>query len=154
MIDMNMAAISDIDILLVDDDDVAAEGVLRSLRKCPVPFRCVTAVDGREGLEILRGVHPEKAIRAPMFVLLDLNMPRMNGFEFLTSLRADPGLHDTVVFVLTTSNRETDRAESYHDNIAGYMVKSEVGPQFTRLAELLASYARSIKLPAFGPYPR
>lgn len=144
---MKTLADRSIDILLIDDDDVATEGVLRSLRNSPIPLNCVTAEDGVEGLEILRGEHHAKRVKNPMLVLLDLNMPRMDGLEFLAQIRADAALNKTLVFVLTTSNRDIDRAQSYDRNIAGYMVKSEVGPQFAKLASLLISYGMSVSLP-------
>ena len=144
---MKSANACSIDILVIDDDDVATEGVLRSLRNCPIALNCVTAEDGIVGLEILRGEHATKRVRSPMLVLLDLNMPRMDGLEFLAQIRADASLNNTVVFVLTTSSRDIDRSKSYEHNIAGYMVKSEVGPQFSKLANLLASYSESVLLP-------
>jgi len=90
----------------------------------------------------------------PMVVLLDLNMPRMDGLEFLTEIRADAILHSTVIFVLTTSSRDADRSQSYQRNIAGYMVKSEVGPQFAKLARLLTAYGDAVSLPWAWPCPR
>lgn len=137
-----------INILLIDDDDVATEGVERSLGKSGVKFNITTAVDGLEGLQILRGQHAEKAILPPMLVLLDLNMPRMDGLEFLSAIRDDEALKKTVIFVLTTSSRDSDRSAAYQKHIAGYMVKSVVGPQFAKLSELLTSYGRSVNLPA------
>lgn len=134
-------------VLLVDDDDVATEGVLRSFRKHNVPSHTVTAQDGFEALEILRGAHPYKSIHTPVIVLLDLNMPRMDGFQFLEELRGDPILRRTVVFVLSTSARDQDRARAYDEQVAGYMVKSSVGPQFARLAEFMNHYASTQNLP-------
>ncbi len=139
-----------LNILLIDDDDVATDGVIRSLRKVPLDCHIVTAEDGLEGLEILRGQHPEREIGQPLLVVVDLNMPRMDGLEFLAELRADENLHGTVAFVLTTSNRDSDRARAYQKHIAGYMVKSELGPQFSKLAELLNTYGQSIILPVYG----
>jgi CheY-like chemotaxis protein len=136
-----------INILVIDDDDVSAEGVERSLAKTEMCFTVTVAADGLEGLEILRGEHDEKKIHPPMLVLLDLNMPRMDGLDFLQQIRGDAQLHKTVVFVLTTSNREKDRAASYQNHVAGYIVKSHAGPQFSKLAELLTSYGKSITLP-------
>lgn len=135
-------------LLIVDDDDVAVEGVMRSLRKHG-DFRCQTiaAGDGQEALEILRGQHPDKSVNRPYLVLLDLNMPRMDGFEFLEAVRGDEALRQAVIFVLTTSSRDADRARAYEANIAGYMVKSAVGPQFSRLAQFLGRYADAVKLP-------
>jgi CheY-like chemotaxis protein len=134
-------------ILLVEDDDVAAEAVERSLRKNEVRFPLVWAEDGEIALQILRGQHPTRKIAAPHIILLDLNMPRMNGFEFMTELRADKRLEDTVVFVLTTSDSDGDRIRAYHEHIAGYMVKSAVGPQFAKLVRLIVDYHDSVKLP-------
>jgi len=134
-------------VLLVDDDDVATEGVLRSFRKHEVPSHTVTARDGHEALEILRGLHPYKSIHTPVIVLLDLNMPRMDGFQFLEEMRADPVLRRTVVFVLSTSARDQDRTRAYDEQVAGYMVKSAVGPQFALLADFMNQYARTQNLP-------
>lgn len=134
-------------VLLVEDDDVDAEAVLRSIRRSQVPVEVVWVEDGQEALEVLRGEHSYHAISRPLVVLLDLNMPRMDGFEFLRALRTDQALHDLVVFVLSTSEAETDRTRAYHENIAGYLVKSTVGPQFARLARLLLSYRTAVTLP-------
>ncbi|MGB0732896.1 MAG: response regulator, partial [Pontibacterium sp.] len=94
-----------------------------------------------------RGSHPEKSLSGAVIVLLDLNMPRMNGFEFLEELRADQQLKRTIVFVLTTSNDDTDRARAYENAIAGYMVKSQVGPQFKKLTQLINSYQQTVSFP-------
>ncbi|MDH5433238.1 MAG: response regulator [Gammaproteobacteria bacterium] len=134
-------------VFLIDDDDVACESVIRSFKKHDIPFNIVTANDGVEGLEILRNQHPKKNIHDPFLILLDLNMPRMNGFEFLDELRDDPNLNNCVVFVLTTSNNDSDRAKAYNKQIAGYMVKSEVGPQFAKLSNLLTQYKAAVTLP-------
>lgn len=138
---------SNLTILVVEDDDVAAEAVLRSLVKAGMRFPTVWAEDGEQALNALRGSDPERPVPRPRVVLLDLNMPRMNGFEFLQVLRADPNLCDDVVFVLTTSDADTDRVRAYHEHIAGYMVKSAVGPQFARLAQLMGLYQHTIRLP-------
>ncbi len=136
-----------VSILLVDDDDVAAESVVRSLRKHAMDFPVVLARDGMEALEILRGDHADLTIERPYLVLLDLNMPRMDGFEFLHEVRNDKKLRDSIIFVLTTSDADTDRARAYHENIAGYMVKSAIGPQFAKLASLLDNYRNTVSLP-------
>jgi CheY-like chemotaxis protein len=134
-------------VLLVEDDDVDAEAVIRSIRRSQVPIDVVWVEDGREALEVLRGEHTYQTISPPLLVLLDLNMPRMDGFEFLEAVRRDPGLRDLVVFVLSTSGAETDRARAYQENIAGYMVKSSLGQQFSRLARLLLTYQTAVTLP-------
>lgn len=134
-------------VLVVDDDDVAIEAVLRSFRKHAVPCPTLTASDGAEALAILRGQHASKRLETPVLVLLDLNMPGMDGFQFLHALRGDAELRRTVVFVLSTSAREQDRDRAYDDQVAGYMVKSTVGPQFARLAEFVGKYACTQQLP-------
>lgn len=136
-----------ITILLVEDDDVAAEAVSRNLKKMSIDYPIVHANDGQEALDILLNKHPDKKIIRPFLVLLDLNMPRMNGFEFLNIIRNDKHLKDSVVFVLTTSDDDKDRSRAYHECIAGYMVKSSVGPQFAKLAALLESYKMAVTLP-------
>lgn len=134
-------------ILLVEDDDVAAESVVRSMNKNEVTFPIVVAGDGKEALNVLKGNHPEKALTEPFVVLLDINMPRMNGFEFLEAIRTDQELKRTVVFVLTTSSADADKIRAYNECIAGYMVKNKVGPQFSKLFSLLNDYANVIVLP-------
>ncbi len=134
-------------LLLIDDDDVAAEAVVRGLRKngllCPI----VVAEDGQVALQILEGRHATRRIDKPYLVLLDLNMPRMNGFEFLHALRADEMLRATVVFVLSASDSGRDRARAAHENIAGFLVKSGLGPQLKGLARFLVEYHSAVPLP-------
>jgi CheY-like chemotaxis protein len=136
-----------LNILLVDDDDVSAESVMRSLGKSGVDFPVVLAENGVVALDILRGRHPESQVCDPYVILLDLNMPRMNGFEFLTELRKDSELSSAVVFVLTTSDIPADIVRAYQENIAGYMVKSAVGPQFMRLVNFLEKYREANSFP-------
>ena len=132
-------------IVLAEDDDVAAESVMRGLHRSGVDATVVWAPDGEVALSVLRGTDPERYAPRPRVVLLDLNMPRMNGFEFLQHTRADPALRDEVVFVLTTSDTDADRMRAYHENVAGYMVKASVGPQFAKLAHLLQSYRLAVR---------
>jgi len=138
---------STLTILLVEDDDVAAESVVRSLNRAGWTSPVVWAEDGAVALDILHGLDPRRKAPRPRVVLLDLNMPRMDGFEFLRQLRAEPTLRGEVVFVLTTSDADSDRTRAYQENIAGYMVKAAVGPQFSRLANLLADYRCAVQLP-------
>ena len=142
-----MTEAAELTVLLVEDDDVAAEGVMRGLKRSGVTAPVVWAEDGEVALRVLRGTDPLRHAPRPRVVLLDLNMPRMNGFELLQELRADPALSDEVVFVLTTSDADADRTRAYHENVAGYMVKASVGPQFAKLAQLLVSYRLAVRLP-------
>lgn len=133
-------------LLLVDDDDVEAESFKRSLKRSGFGTELLRAKDGLEALEILRGTTVGPMPRS-LIVLLDLNMPRMNGFEFLRELRNDPWLRSTVVFVLTTSNAEKDSMEAYDLFISGYIVKSSTGQSFNTLLQLLESYGDSVLFP-------
>jgi len=136
-----------LNILLVDDDDVSCESIIRGFKKQEILFPVMTAGDGQEALDILRNKHESKKLEGQYIILLDLNMPRMNGFEFLKEIRSDASLSSSIIFVLTTSSSDSDRIRAYEDNIAGYMIKSAVGPQFKKLASLLTDYNTSVKLP-------
>lgn len=134
---------NELNVLLIEDDDVAAESVVRSIRKNTSDVKISIAENGQDGLDLLNKKNGEFY---PDIILLDLNMPVMNGFEFLETIRNDEGLKDLVVFVLTTSNEDSDRTKAYHHNVAGFMVKSAVGPQFSKLANLLSSYKSAVEL--------
>lgn len=134
-------------ILVVEDDEMDAEAIERALEGQRWVAGLVTARNGVEALAALRGSDGSEPLARPYLILLDLNMPRMSGLEFLSHLRADPELADSLVFVLTTSNADRDRKGAYTHNIAGYLVKSRVGEDFGRLAELLGRYAQLILFP-------
>jgi CheY-like chemotaxis protein len=96
-------------ILLVEDDEVDVMRVQRGFHQLRIANEIVRARDGIEALEILRGAGSRARIETPYLVLLDINLPRMTGLEFLAALRADEELKVTVVFVLTTSKNDEDR---------------------------------------------
>lgn len=133
-------------ILLVEDDDVDAEAVERAFRKAKIANPIVRAVDGVDALARLRD-EGEAAVSRPFIILLDLNLPRLGGLAFLEQLRADPRLEDSIVFVLTTSSADRDKAAAYARNIAGYIVKSKAGEDFVSLIGMLDAYWRVVELP-------
>jgi len=133
-------------ILVVEDDDVDAMAVERAFKKLKLANPTYRARDGLEALALLRG-EGQPVLPRPFIVLLDLNMPRMNGLELLKTLRGDPALKSTVVFVLTTSHEEKDRVSAYDLNVAGYMVKDNVGDDFLRVVTLHKHYWRVVELP-------
>ena len=116
-------------ILIVDDDRVDTMAIRRSFRELKITNRVVTARDGIEALEHLRGENGREALRSPL-VLLDLNMPRMGGIEFLEEVRRDAILQPLLVFVMTTSSAVEDRVRSYAKNVAGYILKYQVATVF------------------------
>lgn len=133
-------------LLLVEDNDIDREAVRRAFRQHHVDSPIHDAIDGVEALEILRGNGREPLAR-PYLIFLDLNMPRMNGIEFLEALRSDERLRDSVVFVLTTSASEEDLVAAYERNIAGYILKSDIGLDFGKLAALVDTYVHTVELP-------
>lgn len=134
-------------VLLVEDDDVDVDVVKRGFRAHRIANPIVVARDGMEALEILRGGDGRPPLPRPYLILLDLNMPRMNGIEFLQALRKDPELEDSVVFVLTTSQNEADRVRAYKEHIAGYMVKSQAGASFKNALDMLNQFWTVVVLP-------
>ncbi|QYJ79249.1 response regulator [Shewanella acanthi] len=131
-------------ILLVDDDDVDYMAVKRAMQQLKLLNPVVRAKDGLEALSILSDPN---AIKGPYLILLDLNMPRMNGFEFLERIRSDPVLSSCVVFMLTTSKADEDRMKAYSHHVAGYMVKTEMKDGFNNILNMLEGYWRIVELP-------
>jgi len=136
-----------IHILLVEDDEGDAKAVQRAFARARIANPFLRAHDGVEALEILRGENGREKLKPPRLLLVDLNMPRMNGIELVTAMRADADLHNLVVFVLTTSQRDEDMAAAYGMNVAGYIVKEKAGEDFLRLCGLVDSYWRIVELP-------
>jgi CheY-like chemotaxis protein len=135
-----------VNVLLVEDNEVDQEGVRRAFERHRIANPVRVASDGVEALRILRGDGVDRLAR-PYLILLDINLPRMNGLELLRALRADPELRDSIVFVLTTSQRDEDRLASYDLNVAGYMVKSDVGAGFLGMVQMLDHYWRVVEFP-------
>ena len=134
-------------ILVVEDDDVDLMAIQRGFKQQKVANEIVAARDGLEALSILRGADGHPPLPKPHIILLDLNMPRMNGFEFLQALRRDPALEATVVFVLTTSKSDEDRARAYAAHVAGFIVKADAGRSFMTAIDMLDHYWKVVELP-------
>ena len=133
-----------LNILLVDDDELDVMNVQRAFRKNNIQNPLYVAHDGIEGLAQLRdGTVPDQR----RLVLLDLNMPRMGGIEFLRELRADPALRTTTVVVLTTSDEDRDRVEAYNLNVAGYIIKPVTLLAFVEIMATLNRYWTVNELP-------
>ncbi|MFD2163555.1 response regulator [Paradesertivirga mongoliensis] len=110
-------------ILLVDDDELDVISVERSLKKLDQDYELFTAYNGIEALEILKSQLEEGKGHLPDVILLDLNMPKMNGIEFLKVLRGDDKLKHLKVFVMTTSGEEADRKATEQLGVSGYLIK-------------------------------
>lgn len=110
-------------ILLVEDDQLDIMNVQRELRKHNVAVPLHIARNGREALNLLRGENGQTRIDKPSVVILDINMPRMNGLELLQELRSDPEFVGLNVFITTTSDLETDRLKAQNLAVSGYIIK-------------------------------
>jgi len=134
-------------ILLVEDDSIDVKAFQRAMTKLKISNPVAIARDGVEAWEYLCKCADEGGIDTPSLVILDINMPRMNGLELLTKIRGDRRLHHLIVFVLTTSNDEKDKFEAFNLHVAGYMLKSDMGNSFIRAVELIDSYWRVVEFP-------
>ena len=133
-------------ILLIEDDDVDVMTVKRALKDLKVPNQLVSIGDGEKAIEYL---NTESATK-PCIVLLDLNMPKMDGAEFLKIVKADKALKKIPVVILTTSNSDRDVIESFELGAAGYMVKSVDYEKFVETIRVIDMYWTLSKLPSNG----
>jgi CheY-like chemotaxis protein len=134
-------------ILLVEDDQIDEKAFLRAIEKLRITNPVTVARDGVEAWDILKGINGKPPLPRPNLLVLDINMPRMNGLELLERIRDDPDLHNSIVFMLTTSNDEEDKIEAFNLNVAGYMLKSDVGNSFVKAVELVDNYWRVVEFP-------
>lgn len=133
-----------LNILLVEDDKVDVMNVERALRKNNLANPLYVATNGLEALRMLRdGTVPGTR----RLILLDLNMPKMNGIEFLRELRADPALAPSTVVVLTTSNDDADKVAAYGFHVAGYLLKPVTFVSFVEVMAALDKYWTLVELP-------
>lgn len=123
-------------ILLVEDDDIDAMTVRRTLKELGATNPLDRAIDGERALAFLH----DPANPRPGLILLDLNMPRMNGLEFVAAIKANPDTRSIPVVVLTTSSEESDRLAAFNNSVAGYMVKPVDYPQFVKIMALIRDY--------------
>ena len=133
--------------LVVEDDEVDVKGIMRAFQRMKIANPVVRAEDGLEALDFLRGTNGKTKIFSPYLILLDLNMPRMNGLEFLDVIRQDEDLDTSIVFVLTTSDDDEDRVAAYKKHISGYVVKTDVQSSFDQAITMLDHYWRVIEFP-------
>ena len=133
-----------LNILLVEDDAVDVMNVRRAFEKNKIVNPLHVAQNGIEALQMLRNGHVPGDRR---LVLLDLNMPRMNGIEFLRHVRTDPHLNLIPVVVLTTSADEKDKVEAFNLNVAGYLVKPVTFGDFAELMATLNKYWTLVEFP-------
>lgn len=134
-------------LLHVEDDDLCIMGLARAFKKAKIANPVSFAHDGVEALEILRGTNGRQRLPRPYLILLDLNMPRMGGIEFLQELREDEDLKKSVVFIMTTSDADEDKLRTYNLGVAGYILKTNPANAFLEATALLDVYWRVIEFP-------
>jgi CheY-like chemotaxis protein len=137
-----------LNILLVEDDEVDVMTVQRAFRSGKITNSLYVASNGIEALAMLRGNLEQPSVIPPnrRIILLDLNMPGMNGLEFLRELRSDATIKYIPVVVFTTSNEERDRIETYSLNIAGYILKPATFERFMEILVTLNNYWTSCEM--------
>lgn len=131
-------------ILLVEDDEVDVLTVRRALRDLEVANELVVAGNGEEALEILRDPQQPR----PCIILLDLNMPRMNGLEFLRKVREEDCAKGVPIVVLTTSRQDRDIIDGFELNVAGFMVKPVDYRKFVEVIHAIDLYWTLSELPS------
>ncbi len=104
-------------VLFIEDDMIETMKLQRATSKFQTKHRIIEAKNGEEALEILKGES------LPDIVLLDLNMPRMSGIEFLSQIKADEKLKYLPIIILTTSENRVDLLKCFEIGIAGYIIK-------------------------------
>lgn len=137
-----------LNILLVEDDELDVMNVRRAFKKNNISNPLYVASNGLEAFSLLRGTDgADKIPDERRLILLDLNMPRMGGIEFLRELRKDPDLRHITVVVLTTSDEERDKVDAYNLNVAGYLLKPVTLSAFVEIMATLNKYWTVNELP-------
>lgn len=130
-------------ILLIEDDFVDALTVKRALKDIEVPNELIHKENGEDAFAFLKN----KQNNRPCIILLDLNMPRMNGLEFLEKVKKDDQTKSIPIVVLTTSTEQKDRLESFNYSVAGYMVKPLEYGKFLDMMRAISRYWSTSELP-------
>lgn len=131
-------------ILLVEDDMVDIKAIRRAFKDNKINNPIVICNNGEEALEFLT---TKKKNDLPILIFLDLNMPRMNGLEFLKNLKNDDLLKTIPTIILTTSKDINDKKESFKSGVAGYMVKPMNHRDFSELIDTINKYWTTSELP-------
>lgn len=134
-------------ILLVEDDEIDLMHIKRILSKSGITNPLIVANNGAQAMEVLRGTKDTPPLKKPYLVFSDLNMPIMDGFQFISEVRKDPEIKDTVIFVLSTSESEIDIERTYSKNIAGYLSKKHLATHSDTLTNIIKEYTNNIYLP-------
>ena len=130
-------------ILLVEDDSIDAMMVNRALKELKITNKLIHSENGEEALVWLRSENQ----KMPCIILLDLNMPRMGGLEFLEIIKKDDLLKSIPIVILTTSAEHQDLKKSYSHSVAGYMIKPVDYDDFVEMMKTISAYWSQSMLP-------
>lgn len=130
-------------VLLVEDDKIDAMTIERAMRDLKIVNTLIHVCNGLEALDYLKNSTDEK----PCIILLDLNMPKMNGIELLKILKNNDEYKKLPVVILTTSNAEKDKTESFNLSVAGYMLKPVDYKQFVEVIKDINLYWTISEIP-------
>lgn len=134
--------------MLIDDDAIDIQDIQRTFKKNNINNPLHIATNGLEALNKLLGKEGEqKLYPTPRIIILDINMPKMNGIEFMKALRANNQLKSILVFILTTSNEEQDKIDAYNLNVAGYIIKPFQFSDFKEVVNSLHHYWSLLEFP-------
>ncbi|MGJ8595971.1 response regulator [Sulfitobacter sp.] len=131
---------NEMNILLVEDNDLEVAILERSMKKMDLSNSLMRARDGLEALDFLKENLVTQELPYPFVILLDINMPRMNGHEFLAELRATEDLKASQVYVFTTSDSKKDVNQAYRNNANGYIVKPDSTSELTDILKALREF--------------
>jgi CheY-like chemotaxis protein len=134
-------------LLHVEDDDLCLMGLKRAFKAAKIANPISFAHDGIDALDMLRGTNGRTRLPRPYLILLDLNMPRMDGIELLKELRSDDELKKSIVFIMTTSDADEDKVNAYNLGVAGYILKTNAANAFLEATLLLNTYWRVVEFP-------
>ncbi|MEL6347378.1 MAG: response regulator [Myxococcota bacterium] len=132
-----------IKLLLVEDDDLDAMDFRRAMKRVDRNVEIQRASDGAEALALLK----TQQQTTPYLIILDLNLPRMSGFEFLDMIEQDTRAGPAAVFILSSSDAERDIQRAYRHRIAGYLVKSDQDDALLEVTKMLQGYWKHNRLP-------
>lgn len=133
-------------VLVVEDDYVDQHMLRRGLKERALDYTLHAAEDGQQALDLLRSDRFTTEQLENLVVFLDINMPGMNGHQFLDEIRKDKRLRRIIVFVLTTSDHPTDKMLAYDRNVAGYFVKRNLDA----LLDMVSTYIANVEFPPSG----
>lgn len=140
-----------VNILMVEDNDVDVMMFHRAMKKSENTSKLTRARDGVEALEILSNLHSADPPLDPYVILLDINMPRMNGHDFMRKLRANKEIANSRVVVVTTSDDPKDIGLAYEQHASGYVIKPDSIAEMVNVINRLHQYWRICESPKTGP---